>query len=179
MEGFSELRKRDVKVTILTNSLASNDEAVVFAGYAPYRPELLRVGVDLYELSATRVLLDKRLDIAIPGTSLGRLHAKTAAIDGSMIFIGSMNLDPRSDSVNTELGIIVRSPELAREVTQVIDNAKRRSAYRLKLSADGRSLEWMTTGDNGEVILDTEPDTTFMLRLQMVIFGPFIPEQLL
>ena len=177
MEGFSELRRRNVKVTILTNSLASNDESVVFAGYAPYRPELLRVGVDLYELSATRVLLDNRQDIAIPGASLGRLHAKTAAIDGSMIFIGSMNLDPRSDSINTELGIIVRSPELAREVMRVIDDSKRRSAYRLRLAADGRSLEWMTTGENGEVILDTEPDTTFMLRLQNVIFSPFIPEQ--
>jgi cardiolipin synthase C len=177
VEAFSDLCKRDVKVTVLTNSLASNDEAVVHAGYARYRAELLRVGVDLYELSPTRVLLNQRLDVAIPGTSLGRLHAKTAVIDGSIVFIGSMNLDPRSDSINTELGVIVRSPELAHEVLRVINISKLQSAYRLRLGADGHSLEWLTKDDNGEVILHAEPDTTFMLRLQSVFFSPFVPEQ--
>jgi putative cardiolipin synthase len=91
VQAFTNLRKRDVKVTVLTNSLASNDEAFVHIGYARYRPELLRAGVDLYELSPQRVLLNKRLDLAIPGTSHGRLHAKTAVIDRSVVFIGSMN----------------------------------------------------------------------------------------
>jgi putative cardiolipin synthase len=177
VEAFSDLCKRDVKVTVLTNSLASNDEAVVHAGYARYRPELLRAGVDLYELSPTRVLLNQRLDVAIPGTSLGRLHAKTAVIDGSIVFIGSMNLDPRSDSINTELGVIVRSPELANEVLRVINISKLQSAYRLRLGADGQSLEWLTRDDNGEVILHAEPDSTFLLRLQSVFFSPFVPEQ--
>ena len=177
VQAFDELCKRDVKVTILTNSLASNDEAVVHAGYARYRPELLRSGVDLYELSTTRSLLNKELDIAIPGTSTGRLHAKTAVIDRSMVFVGSMNLDPRSDSINTELGIIVRSPALAREVRQVIDISKFESAYRVRLGPDGRSLEWLTTDDNGEVTLYAEPDTTFLLRLQTMMFAPFVPEQ--
>jgi putative cardiolipin synthase len=176
VQAFTNLCRRDVKITILTNSLASNDEAVVFAGYARYRTELLRAGVDLYELSPTRVLLNKRLDVAVPGTSIGRLHAKTAVIDRSMVFVGSMNLDPRSDSINTELGIIVNSPELAHEVLRVINVSKLQSAYRLRLGADG-SLEWLTTDDNGEVILHAEPDTTFMLRLQSVVFSPFIPEQ--
>jgi putative cardiolipin synthase len=177
VEALSDLCRRDVKITILTNSLASNDEAVVHAGYARYRPELLRAGVDLYELSATRVLLNQRLDVAIPGTSVGRLHAKTAVIDGSIVFLGSMNLDPRSDSINTELGVIVRNTELAHEVTRVINISKLQSAYRLRLGADGNSLEWLTKDDNGELVLHTEPDTTFMLRLQSVLFSPFVPEQ--
>jgi cardiolipin synthase C len=177
VQAFDDLCKRDVKVTILTNSLASNDEVVVHAGYARYRHELLRAGVNLYELSTTRVLVDKQLDVAIPGTSTGRLHAKTAVIDRSMSFIGSMNLDPRSDSINTELGIIVRSPDVAREVRRVIDVSTFQSAYRVRLSADGQSLEWLTTDDNGEVILYAEPDTTFLLRLQIMVFGPFVPEQ--
>ena len=139
-------------------------------------PELLRAGVDLYELSATRVLLNKRLDVAIPGTSLGRLHAKTAAIDRSMVFIGSMNLDPRSDSINTELGIIVKSPELAGEVMRVINISKLRSAYRVQFDGDG-NLEWVTTDDKGEVILHDEPDTSFLLRLQSMVVSPFVPEQ--
>lgn len=177
VQGFTDLRKRDVKVMVLTNSLASNDEPLVHSGYARYRTELLRIGVDLYELSPTRVLLNKRLDLAIPGASLGRLHAKTAVIDRTTVFIGSMNLDPRSDSTNTELGVIVQSPELAREVLRVINISKLQSAYRLQFGPDGQSLEWLTTDDHGEVVLHAEPDTTFMLRLQSVLLGPFVPEQ--
>jgi len=177
VQTFGDLRKRDVKVTILTNSLASNDEPLVHTGYARYRPDLLRSGVDLYELSPTRVLLNKRLGLAIPGASLGRLHAKTAVIDRSIVFIGSMNLDPRSYSRNTELGVIVESPEVAKEVLRVIHISKLQSAYRLQFGADGQSLEWLTMDDNGEVILDAEPDTTLFFRLQNVLFSPFVPEQ--
>jgi putative cardiolipin synthase len=148
----------------------------VHAGYARYRPELLRAGVDLYELSATRVLLNKRLDVAIPGTSHGRLHAKTAAIDGSLVFIGSMNLDPRSDSINTELGIIVQSPKVAGEVVRIINISKLQSAYRVQFDADG-NMEWLTSDENGVVILHTEPDTSFLLRLQTMVFSPFVPEE--
>ena len=83
-----------------------------------------------------------------PGASRGRLHAKTAVIDRSLVFIGSMNLDPRSASKNTELGIIIESPELAKEVLRVIHISKLQSAYRLQLGADGQSLEWLTMDDD-------------------------------
>ena len=104
VQEFGDLRKRNVEVTILTNSLAANDEPLVHTGYARYRVELLRTGVDLYELSPTRIQRNKRL--MLPGASLGRLHAKTAVIDQSMVYIGSVNLDPRSESTNTELGTL-------------------------------------------------------------------------
>jgi len=177
VQAFTNLRARDVKVTIVTNSLASNDEPSVHAGYAPYRSQLLGVGVALYELSASRVVHDKRLDVSAPGASLGRLHAKTAVIDRSIVFIGSMNLDPRSDSINTELGIIVRSSELGGEVLHVIDETLRRNAYRLQFGADGQSLEWVTTEDSGDVILHDEPDTSFLLKLRSLLLSPFISEQ--
>ena len=177
VQGFGDLRKRGVKVTVLTNSLASNDEPLVHTGYARYRSALLRSGVDLYELSPTRVLQNKRLDLAVPGASVGRLHAKTAVIDQSMVFIGSMNLDPRSDSTNTELGVIINSPEFAREVLRVIHISKLQSAYRVQLAGDGRSLEWLTMDDTGEVILYSEPDTTLLMRIQAMLLSPFVPEQ--
>ena len=177
IDELVRMSKSGVKVRVLTNSLASNDEPLVHIGYARYRPQLLRAGVDLYELSPTRVLLNKRLDLAIPGASLGRLHAKTAVIDRSITFIGSMNLDPRSDSTNTELGVIIHSAEFAREVLRVINISKLQSAYRLRFGPDGSSLQWLTTDDNGEVILYAEPDTTFMLRLQTMLYSPFVPEQ--
>ncbi len=177
VQTFADLNKRGVKVTILTNSLAANDEPLVHTGYARYRVDLLRNGVDLYELSPTRVLLNKRLGLAIPGASLGRLHAKTAVIDGSIVFIGSMNLDPRSATRNTELGVIIENPEFAREVLRVIHISKLQSAYRLQFGADGQSLEWLTMDDDGEVILTAEPDTTLFFRLQNMLLGPFVPEQ--
>src|SRR5437588_11558208 len=136
------MRKRNVKITILTNSLAANDEPLVHTGYARYRVELLKTGVDLYELSPTRIQHNKRL--MLPGTSLGRLHAKTAVIDRSTVFLGSMNLDPRSASKNTELGIIAESPQLAKEVIRVIQISKLQSAYRLRFGQAGQNLGWLT-----------------------------------
>jgi putative cardiolipin synthase len=172
---FGNLVKRKVKVTILTNSLASNDEPVVHTGYARYRERLLRAGVDLYELSPSRIHLAKRL--MFPGASLGRLHAKTAVVDRRTVFIGSMNLDPRSASKNTELGIIAESPQLAKEVLRVIRISKLQSAYRLRLDPDGRALQWLTMDDDREVVLLAEPDTTFFTRLHNMLLAPFVPEQ--
>jgi len=175
VQAFGDLRKRNVKVTVLTNSLASNDEPVVHTGYARYRTDLLRSGVDLYELSPSRTTQNKRL--MLPGASKGRLHAKTAVIDRRLVFIGSMNLDPRSANKNTELGIIIESPELAKEVLRVIHISKLQSAYRVQLASDGQNLEWATMDDDKEVVLVTEPDTTFFDRLQNALFSPFVPEQ--
>jgi putative cardiolipin synthase len=174
VEAFGGLRKRDVKVTVLTNSLASNDEPLVHTGYARYRTDLLRAGVDLYELSPTRSTQNKRL--MLPGASRGRLHAKTAVIDRKLVFIGSMNLDPRSASRNTELGIVIESPELAREVLRVIHISKLQSAYRLRLGESG-AVEWLTMDDDKEVVLVAEPDTTVLFRLQNWLLAPFVPEQ--
>ncbi len=141
---FGDLEERKVKVTILTNSFAANDEPLAHIGYARYRVELLQTGVDLYELSPTRIQHNERLEL--PGASLGRLHAKTAVIDRSMVYIGSMNLDPRSESTNTELGIVAQCPELAKEVIRVINISKLQSSYRLRFAPDGHSLRMAGDG---------------------------------
>jgi cardiolipin synthase C len=174
---FGDLRKRNVKVTILTNSFAANDVPLAHTGYARYRVELLRTGVDIYELSPTRIQHNERL--MLPGASLGRLHAKMAAIDQSTVYIGSVNLDPRSESTNTELGLFARCPELAKEVIRVINISKLQSSYRLRFAPDGKSLEWLTTDDQGEVVLSQEPEATPLMRLQNMLLAPFVPEQLL
>jgi cardiolipin synthase C len=177
VQGFDDLRKRNVDVTILTNSFAANDVPLVHTGYARYRVELLRSGVDLYELSPTRAQRNERL--MLPGMSLGRLHGKAAVIDQSSVYIGSVNLDPRSDSTNTELGLFARCQELAKEVIRVINISKLQSAYRLRFAPDGQSLEWLATDDQGEVVLSEEPEVTLFMRLQNMFLAPFVPEQLL
>ena len=109
--------------------------------------------------------------------SIGRLHAKSAVIDRRIVFVGSMNLDPRSGSKNTELGIIADCPGLAKEVIRVIHLSKLQSAYRLRLGADGESLQWLTMDDEREVVLVAEPEASVLLQLQNALFAPFVPEQ--
>jgi cardiolipin synthase C len=177
MQAFGDLRNRNVKVTILTNSFAANDVPAAHIGYARYRVELLRTGVDIYELSPTRI--QRNEESMLPGASLGRLHAKLAVIDQATVYIGSVNLDPRSDSTNTELGLFAKCPELAKEVIRVINISRLQSSYRLRFAADGRSLEWLATDGQGEVVLSEEPEVTPLMRLQTMLLGPFVPEQLL
>ncbi len=177
MLAFDELRRRNVKVAILTNSLAANDEPLAHIGYARYREGLLRAGVDLFELSPARLGRNERF--AIPGSSLGRLHAKLAVIDQSTVYIGSMNLDPRSESTNTEVGMLAECPELAREVVRVMNLGKLQGSYRLRFAADGRSLEWLAIDDQREVVFSQEPEVKPFIRLETILLGPFVPEQLL
>ena len=174
VQAFADLGARKVKVTILTNSLAATDEPLVHTGYARYREDMLKAGVDLYELSPILTQRNKRLGFL--GPSLGRLHAKTVVIDRSIVFIGSMNLDPRSSSRNTELGMIIESPQLAKEVLRVINISKLQSAYRVRFGPDQRTLEWLGIDDGMEVILGAEPDTSFLMRLQSILLAPFVPE---
>ena len=173
---FEDLGRREVRMVVLTNSLAATDEPLAHTGYARYRRQLLEAGVDLYEISPERTRRNKRLGVF--GASLGRLHAKTSVVDGERVFIGSMNLDPRSETQNTELGIFVDSPQLAKELLRIISISKLQSAYRVRLGPSG-DLEWLTMDDEKEVILTSEPETTFWLRLHNMLISPFVPEQLL
>ena len=175
--AIDSLRRNDVKVTILTNSLAATDEPLVHTGYVRYREAMLKSGVDLYELSPERTRHATRLGMF--GASIGRLHAKTAVVDRRTVFVGSMNLDPRSASQNTELGVFVDSPELASEMLRVINISKLQSAYRLRLGKDGGAIEWLTVDDGREVVLTAEPESTWRVRLQNFLFGWAVPEQLL
>ena len=114
-----------------------------------------------------------------PGMSIGRLHAKTAVIDRSLVFIGSMNLDPRSATINTELGAVIDSPQLARELTRVIDIDRLQSAYRVRLRKDGRGDDWYSSDGEKETVLTAEPDSSAWLRFKQWLLTPFVPEELL
>jgi len=175
--AFEELGRRKVKVTLLTNSLAANDEPLVHGAYARYRPRLLKSGADLYELSPKRTMSNMRFGMF--GMSLGRLHAKTVAVDRRKIFIGSMNLDPRSATQNTEMGLVVDSPQLAREMLRIITVSKVQNSYRLRLAKDTNALEWLSQDGEKEIILTSEPESGLFQRLYNRLIAPFIPEGLL
>ncbi len=178
--GMASIRKLDgdkVKVTVITNSLAATDEPLVHNGYARWRPAMLQAHVDLYELSPTRTQMTKRLGMF--GHSLGRLHAKTAIIDKRIIFIGSMNLDPRSASTNTEFGMFIDNPGLAKELLRVINISKLEGAYKVRFAPKSTDLQWLTIENDQEVILTAEPESTFWLRLHNTLLGWFVSDELL
>ncbi len=177
MALISELRSRDVNVVMLTNSLGATDEPVVHLGYFDYREPMLDLGVELYEISSSRVKRNKNKNLF--GLLLGRLHAKLAVVDRKTIFIGSMNLDPRSATINTEFGAVITSPELAGELIRVIDIDRAQNAYRVRRSSNGKGLEWQSMDDGRETVLTEEPDSSFWLRLKLRLLSLLVPESLL
>ncbi|HYR01228.1 MAG TPA: phospholipase D family protein [Casimicrobiaceae bacterium] len=156
------LAGRGVKVRILTNSLASTDVSAVHAGYAKRRRDLLRGGVELFELKAT-VAHDTESTYKVGSSSSAGLHAKTFAVDRSRIFVGSFNFDQRSARINTEMGLVIASSALARELAGAFDVNVPPAAYEVRLAPDGR-LEWIERTALGEKRYDTEPETTWLLR---------------
>ena len=178
MDMMRDLTERKVKIQVLTNSLAATDEPLVHIGYSRYRAQMIKLGVDVYELSSSRLSRNKRQSFLF-GKSTARLHAKLVVIDQRLMFIGSMNLDPRSHCTNTEVGLIIDSPQLARELTRIIDIDKFQSAYRVQLKEPGSILQWLSGDNDKEMALDTEPDSTFGLRLRHLLLSPLVPEELL
>ena len=121
---FQVLVERGVSIRISTNSLASTDNIQAFSGYLGQRKALLRAGVELYEYKpqpATREDLIDRYPRIAEQNPVFALHAKSMVIDDQLIFIGTFNLDPRSANLNTEVGILVNSTTLARQLKENIE----------------------------------------------------------
>jgi putative cardiolipin synthase len=164
--------KNQGKITIFTNSLASTDAPLAEYGYMKYRKRILKDQIDLYEMSPTLTRDRNRLG-AFRG-SLGSLHAKCVVIDDRFIFLGSMNLDHRSAAENTEVGLIVDSPELVHSLDGLLD---RDSFYHLALDQND-DLEWVAHPVDGgpATIYHTDPETTWWQRFEPRLTGPFVPE---
>ena len=160
VERFRELRERGVRCVVLTNSLSSTDVPEVYGGYKDYYRPLLEIGVELWEIMAYPSAAD-----APEGASTDRrsLHAKTFAVDRQKLFIGSFNWDPRSMGINTEMGAVIESSELASQMVNAVSEALPGSAWKVRLSADGE-VEWVDLSGAEEVVFDTNPQTDFALR---------------
>jgi putative cardiolipin synthase len=154
------LRRRGVRVRILTNSLASNDVPTVHAGYTKYRRTLLRAGVELYEYQR----FGSRRHRHYRASASNALHAKTIVVDRKLAWIGSFNLDPRSARLNTEMAVLLDSPALAEDLASRMerDLAPDRS-WRVERQA-WRELQWNGQRDGVPVVLNEEPDTGWFVR---------------
>ena len=161
IEAISELQRSGVEVTIITNSLAANNQSSVHGGYAPSRKPLLASGVKIYEVRADADVSGSEL-VASSGAK-ATLHTKAFIIDRRELFIGSFNFDPRSANINTELGVIIRSPEMANQSANSLTAALAEQTYEVFLNEKGK-LRWRGIENGQEVIHEKEPQTTWSQR---------------
>lgn len=215
MRLLRQMRGRNLTIKIITNSFLSTDAPLAQIGYMRYRQDLLRAGVELYEMKPTLVQLQhdqnrrqfagdfRRLcysvlqgggsliqrgasriqiggsSVQFGGPSRGSLHAKTFVLDRQTVFVGSFNFDPRSMRLDTQNGIVIRSPELADQsaclFAKGISPAR---TYRVTLLGDD-DLVWITEDNGREVRYYREPLSRFWPRLSLHGLSWLTPELLL
>lgn len=164
-ESLAALAQSGVKVRVLTNSLAATDVTPVHAGYSKHRKKLLRAGVQLYELKPSADVRKPEGEKKHGGSSGASLHAKTFAIDGKRVFVGSFNFDQRSAHLNTEMGLLIDSPALAQHMETVFANEIPKGAYQVRVAAGDDDLEWIEQTPSGEIRHDSEPGVGFLRGL--------------
>lgn len=179
MSFFKDLRDQGVQVKILTNSLSSTDVGIVHAGYARYRNDLLRMGVQLYELNqnlgrqTAAPKKEDNTDISSGGSTFS-LHAKCFILDRRKVFVGSLNLDARSVIQNTEIGVVFESEPIARYMAEGFDRQIGESAFRLELVQGGDGvgrLLWHGRSNGQPVTFEKEPFTGFWKRFGVGFMG--------
>jgi len=161
VEFAREIVDEGVRLIVVTNSLASNNHVPVHSAYARYRKDVLGVGVELYEARA-----DAGRFAATPGGPENfTLHTKLILIDRRYLFVGSLNMDPRSVDINAEMGLLIDSPEMTGAMADIIDARLTDIAYEVVLNDKGK-LEWHGQTDGAEVVETKEPQTSGWLRFK-------------
>jgi len=161
IEAIAALEEQGIDVTIITNSLAANNQFAVHAGYAPSRKPLLRSGARIFEVRPDANVAGSEF-VAVSGAT-ATLHTKAFVVDRKSVFIGSFNFDPRSANLNTELGVIIHDPKLAQLFADEIVAAYPIETYEVYLN-DKEKLRWRSFRTGQEVIYDKEPETTWGQR---------------
>ncbi|HLT31082.1 MAG TPA: phospholipase D family protein [Myxococcaceae bacterium] len=179
-ERLGELPASGVALRILTNALEATDVPAVQAGYAKRRRPLLEAGVRLFELEQSRPEEARgRSGTWWSGSSSGSsLHAKTFAVDGRSLFVGSFNFDPRSASLNTEMGLVIEAPELAVALGALFEGPILDRAYEVQLTEKG-DLQWIDREGETVTLLDEEPNSSAWMRLWIAFLGVLPIEWLL
>ncbi|SEL24039.1 Phosphatidylserine/phosphatidylglycerophosphate/cardiolipin synthase [Bosea lupini] len=159
LKALSALVARGAKVTVLTNSLAATDVVAVHGAYAGYRKRLLQLGVELYELRPELM----PAGVSLFGSKGASLHTKAFTVDRHTGFVGSFNFDPRSVSLNTEMGVVVVDDGLVAEMREIFARETApHCSFRLGLDRD--RLCWHA-GSQRDGHLQQEPVAGFGRRL--------------
>jgi putative cardiolipin synthase len=163
VEALATLAGNGVQIRILTNSLEATDVAIVHAGYAKRRKDLLEAGIKLYELQRVSPTVERNRSARRFGSSSASLHAKTFSVDAARVFVGSFNFDPRSARLNTELGFVIDNPELARRIGDAFNDRIQAESYEICLSDSG-DVNWIERRDGKVIRHETEPGAGFWKR---------------
>ena len=158
-DHLKKLKARGIKTRILTNSLAGNNHTTAFVGYRKQRKDQMRTLSELYEYRPDSVSQTELYELLAPGQPVPHfgLHAKTSVYDRKVVFVGSFNLDPRSENLNTEIGFLVESSELGQKVAEsILNDMGPGNAWLVRINKDGKT-EWVTTV-NGKETIDPGPE---------------------
>ena len=185
MRAFADARARGVRIRVLTNSLASNDAPAAFVGYARHRVALLRMGLELYELRSegggARSTAGSSGNLS--GESRSMLHSKVLVMDGTLLVIGSMNLDLRSENENTELALLIRSAGLSAQAGHLIEGTMTHDAWQVQLdpkaASSGDELVWRAPQGSALEDAHSEPGASWKLKLLVRLLGPLAPDSML
>ncbi|WP_370979838.1 phospholipase D family protein [Agaribacterium sp. ZY112] len=166
VNDFKIANDKGIHIRFLTNSLTSTEVLPAYAGFSSYRKDLLKAGVELYEYRS-----DAKERFTWPEPShnaLTRLHSKTFVVDRQFSFIGSFNFDPRSVDLNTEIGLLIDSPEFAEKVIAVLDEGVLPgNAWKLELDSKANKIKWHD--QEGSTPLKKEPYSSWWQRVKATV----------
>ncbi|MGI9592188.1 MAG: phospholipase D family protein [Myxococcota bacterium] len=165
-QHFQYWRDKGVKVSLLTNSLASHDVPAVNGAYKKKRKMILESGLELYELRAYPALKSFQDTPPVESEFIG-LHTKSFVVDREWVFVGSLNFDPRSIVLNTEMGLLVDSKALGEQLGRYMDeDMSPENAWQVKLDERGR-VYWQ----DAEEVVTRQPARGFSQRVADFLFG--------
>ena len=172
IEMLQKMRSRGVTTKILTNSLASHDVPAVNSHYKQWRKRLLDAGVELHEVRHDAAIQPLVSDTPPIRAKFMGLHSKGMVVDRQRVYIGSMNFDPRSAFINTEMGLIVDSAGLAGALAALVERDMHPSnSWRVELDGAGE-LRWI----NDRETVTIQPARNWWQRVEDVIFMMFPKE---
>ena len=126
-----------LRIKVSSNSFASTDNLLAYsANYRLRNRYVQELNLQVYEFkpqpAALPLLFPRHGEFAAEARErikVGRqsappflsLHAKSLVIDDRIAYVGSYNLDPRSENLNTEVGLLVEDEAFARELRAEIE----------------------------------------------------------
>jgi len=181
MRLFDKLGERNIPARVITNSMESNSEPSAHSGYLHYRTDILRDKVELYEVRAhLGSARGSGQTAAMNRNGTFGIHTKVYVFDRERLFVSSMNFDARSRHINTELGLMIDSPDLARQAAALFDGlAQPANSYRVTLEPRGHletpQVVWRTleSGRIVEFYKDPAKDEWQRLQVEMMSLLPF------
>ncbi len=168
---IEDLLQRGVRVVIVTNSLASTNHVPVHSAYSRYRKRLLQAGAEIYEIRASGTVAESEWGHRPARVTL---HSKATVIDRETVFIGSLNFDPRSILINTEMGLFIDNADVGEPFAELIMGSLPQVAYRVTVNDDDQ-LRWLYQQDGTRELLKKEPEASWWRRTQ-AMFYRLVPE---